>query len=79
VHHWCMVRTTLTLYPEVVTLAKNLAEERKITLSEAINSLIKRGLTAETPSRERTGFRVFNIAESRVFGPDEVEKALLEE
>ena len=74
-----MLRTTLTMEPEIMELAKSMAQERKISLSEAVNYLIRKGLSAVNPVAERNGFAVFSVPPAaRSFGPEEVEKALLE-
>lgn len=74
-----MHRTTLALEPEVMDLARSMSQERKISISEAVNHLIRRGLNATTPIVEKSGFAVFTVpANAESFGPDEVEKALLD-
>jgi Arc/MetJ family transcription regulator len=48
------MRTTLTLDDDVVAAVRRLREERHIGLSEAVNELIRAGLTAPA---QRTTFR----------------------
>ena len=74
-----MFRTTVSLEPEIMELAKSMAQERKISLSDSINFLIRRGLSAKSQITETNGFAVFQVpANASQFGPDDVEKALLE-
>lgn len=49
-----VVRTTLSLDDDVAAAAQHLREERRIGLSEAVNELVRAGLSA--PAR-RTEFR----------------------
>lgn len=74
------MRTTVNLEEEIFDLAKHLAEQRRISLSEAVNLLIKKGLTTTAPSRLRDGFVVFDVpADAPKFGPADIETALDEE
>ena len=72
-----MLRTTLSLEPEIMELAKGLALERKISLSESINFLIRKGLSSTSPFAEKNGLAVFATPPgAHRFGPEDVEKAL---
>lgn len=71
-----MVRTTLALDAEILNLAKNLAAARGVSLGEAINSLIRRGLTAPAATKSRNGFVTFDIPAAPAFGPADVHAAL---
>jgi len=74
------MRTTISLDDEIFDLTKHLAEQRRISLSEAVNLLIKRGLSSPMPRRERNGFALFDVAEgASQFGPEDVERAINEE
>jgi metal-responsive CopG/Arc/MetJ family transcriptional regulator len=66
------MRTTVTLDDDVAAALERLRRERSIGLSEAINELIRAGLTVRRPRRpfrqpsERIGLRidVTNVAEA---------------
>jgi hypothetical protein len=66
------VRTTITLADDVAAAVEKLRRERGVGLSEAVNDLVRSGLTAERstqPFRQRThdlgdGVDVSNIAEA---------------
>jgi hypothetical protein len=69
------MRTTLSLQDDVFELTRNLAEQRKMSLSEAFNYLVKRGLNAAIPTRERNGFEVFDVGVTGPrFGAEEVDR-----
>ena len=65
-------RTTITLADDVAAAVEKLRRERGVGLSEAVNDLVRSGLTAERstqPFRQRThdlgdGVDVSNIAEA---------------
>jgi hypothetical protein len=59
-HHQCM-RTTLSLDDEVLGLVKRYAESRSLGLGKAVSELVRRGLTAERPTRTVNGLRVFDL------------------
>jgi hypothetical protein len=66
------MRTTVTLSDDVAAAVERLRRERGIGLSEALNELVRGGLTAERPRkrfRQKThdfgnGIDVSNIAEA---------------
>ena len=66
------MRTTVTLDDDVAAALERLRRERSIGLSEAINELIRVGLTVKRPGKpyrqrsQRVGFRidVTNVAEA---------------
>jgi hypothetical protein len=71
------MRTTLDLEPDVIGLAKSLAESRRISVGKAVSFLARRGAQAQTPLVERNGFSVFLLPESHTkFGPEDVRAAL---
>ena len=71
------MRTTLDLEPDVIDLAKSLAEARRISVGKAVSFLARRGAQAQTPLVERNGFSVFLVSDSYAkFGPDDVRAAL---
>jgi hypothetical protein len=59
-HHECM-RTTLSLDDEVLGLVKRYAESRSLGLGKAVSELVRRGLTAQRPTRTVNGLRVFDL------------------
>ena len=71
------MRTTLDLEPDVIDLAKSIAEARRISVGKAVSFLARRGAQAQTPLVERNGFSVFLVSDSHTkFGPDDVRAAL---
>jgi metal-responsive CopG/Arc/MetJ family transcriptional regulator len=66
------MRTTITLADDVAAAVEKLRRERGVGLSEAVNDLVRSGLTAEhdrRPFRQKahdlgTGVDVTNIAEA---------------
>lgn len=66
------MRTTLNLADDVTTAVEKLRRERSIGMSEAVNELVRAGLTAERrtpPFRQRShdlgrGIDVSNIADA---------------
>ena len=55
------MRTTLNLDEDVLDAMKTYARDREISLGEAANALIKRGLSARCPTRWENGFLVFDL------------------
>jgi hypothetical protein len=71
------MRTTLDIEPDVLDLAKSLAEARRMSVGKAVSWLARRGAQAHVPLAMRNGFAVFPIPDSDArFGPDEVQAAL---
>jgi hypothetical protein len=71
------MRTTLSVDDDVLELTRNLADQRKMSLSDAFNYLVKRGLNAAVPTRDKNGFAVFDIGGAAPrFGPDDVARAI---
>ncbi|MGA3027963.1 MAG: hypothetical protein ABSF98_24685 [Bryobacteraceae bacterium] len=74
------MRTTLNIDDESIHLARELAEQHRISLSDAASFLIKRGLAVSLPHRERNGFVLFNVdAGTPPFGPEDVDRAVQRE
>lgn len=70
------MRTTINIDDESLDLTRDLAGQYRISLSDAASFLIKRGLAASLPHRERNGFALFNAdAAIPSFGLVEVERA----
>ena len=74
-----MTRTTMSLEPEILELVRRTSFERNISLTDAMNQILRRGLEAQSPTTDRNGFVMFGHASSATFGSEEVEKALAEE
>jgi Arc/MetJ family transcription regulator len=55
------MRTTLRLDDEVLSKVKRYAENRSLTLGEAVNDLVQRALTEPRPTKEVNGVRVFDL------------------
>ena len=74
------MRTTISVDDDLFDLTKRLAEQRKMSLSESVNFLIRRGLRASVKFKERNGFAVFDVPEDvERFGPEDVERAMNDE
>jgi hypothetical protein len=59
-HHFRM-RTTLTLDDDILELAARQAKLRGVSLSKTVSDLLRRGLSAPTPSRDERGIVVFQL------------------
>jgi uncharacterized protein YecE (DUF72 family) len=55
------MRTTLTLDDDILELVTHQAKLRRISLGKAVSDLLRRGLSAPTPSREKDGVVVFQL------------------
>lgn len=55
------MRTTLTLDDDVLELAARQARLRGLSLGKTVSDLIRRGLSAATPSQEKDGLVVFRL------------------
>jgi hypothetical protein len=55
------MRTTLSLDDEVLGLVKRYAEARSLGLGKAVSELLRRGLTAQRPTRTVNGLQVFDL------------------
>lgn len=55
------MRTTLTLDDDVAELVARQAKARGLSLGKAVSDLVRRGLTAPTPSVSRDGLVVFQL------------------
>jgi hypothetical protein len=74
------MRTTMNIDDEALRLARELAEQRRISIGDAASFLIKRGLAVALPHRERNGFALFSVEPGTLpFGPVEVERAVQQE
>ena len=57
------MRTTLTLDDDVLELANRQAKARGLSLGRTISDLVRRGLSAPTPSVDKGGLVVFQLPE----------------
>jgi hypothetical protein len=55
------MRTTLTLDDDILELAARQAKLRGVSLSRTVSDLVRRGLSAPTPSRDKGGIVVFQL------------------
>ncbi len=58
------MRTTLSIDPEVLNAAKQIAAARSVSVGQIISELARKGLDARAQASSRHGFPVFNV------GPD---------
>jgi hypothetical protein len=71
------MRTTLDIEPDVLDLAKSLAEARRISVGKALSWLARKGAVSHAPLGERNGFSIFPVADAHAkFGPEDVRPAL---
>ncbi len=71
------MRTTLNIDDDILTLARSLADSRKMSLGDAMSYLARLGANVKVPIRFVNGFAVFDVDESGPkFGPDDVAAAL---
>jgi hypothetical protein len=52
-HHDAKMRTTVTLDDDVESKLRQLAQRRRISFKEAVNSVLRRGLTAQEQRKSR--------------------------
>jgi hypothetical protein len=77
--HHIDVRTTLTLDDDVVELVQRQAKLRGVSMGQAVSDLLRRGLTASTPSRCQDGLVVFQLpADSPTVTTDDVRRIEIE-
>ena len=69
------MRTTLTLDDDIFDLAARQAKLRGASLSKTVSDLLRRGLSAPTPSQEEGGIVVFLLpADSPLVTTEEVRR-----
>ena len=61
VEHRFTMRTTLTLDDDLLELAARQAKLRGVSLSRTVSDLLRRGLSAPTPCRDKDGLVVFQL------------------
>ena len=59
--HRFSMRTTLTLDDDVLEHAARQAKLRGVSLSKTVSDLVRRGLSAPTPSQDKGGIVVFQL------------------
>ena len=59
--HRFTMRTTLTLDDDILELAARQAKLRGASLSKTVSDLVRRGLSAPTPSQDKGGIVVFQL------------------
>ena len=70
------MRTTLNIDEDVLSLAKNLAEGRSISIGSAISELARQGYKARFQRKHADGFVVFDVpADALVIDPETVRLA----
>ncbi len=55
------MRTTLTLDDDLMELAARQAKLRGVSLGRAVSDLLRKGLSAPTPARDKDGLVVFHL------------------
>jgi hypothetical protein len=74
------MRTTISLDDDLLNVTKHLAEQRRMSLSETVNFLLRRGLRPSASFKEKNGFPVFDLQDDGTrFGLEDVERAQNEE
>ena len=69
------MRTTLTLDDDLMQLVTRQAKLRGVSLGKTVSDLVRRGLSASTPSREKNGLVVFQLpADSPTVTTEEVRR-----
>lgn len=59
-HHFC-VRTTLSIDDELLELVKKYAQDRSLTVGDAVSELIRKAFRARTPTKTVNGLCVFDL------------------
>jgi len=73
--HRFSMRTTLTLDDDILERAARQAKLRGASLSKTVSDLVRRGLSAPTPSRDKDGIVVFQLpADSPTVTTEEVRR-----
>jgi CTP:molybdopterin cytidylyltransferase MocA len=73
--HLFAMRTTLTLDDDILELAARQAKLRGVSLGKTVSDLLRRGLSASTPARDKAGLVVFHLpADSPKVTTDDVRR-----
>ena len=59
--HQFLRRTTLTLDDDIFKLAARQAKLRGVSLGQTVSDLLRKGLSAPTPARDKDGLVVFHL------------------
>lgn len=71
-----MTRTTMAVDPDVLTVAKEMAEARGMSLGETVSFLIRQGLEAQGRIRRgESGFFEFDVSGGKRITAEDVQKA----
>ncbi|MBX3744588.1 MAG: antitoxin [Verrucomicrobiae bacterium] len=69
------MRTTLTLDDDILELAARQAKLRGVSLGKTVSDLLRKGLNASTPARDKGGLVVFDLpADSPKVTTDDVRR-----
>ncbi len=69
------MRTTLTLDDDILELAARQAKLRGVSLGRTVSDLLRKGLNASTPARDKGGLVVFHLpADSPKVTTDDVRR-----
>jgi hypothetical protein len=69
------MRTTLTLDPDIMSAARQIAAAKSKSIGEVISDLARRGLEARAKVGTRQGFPVFQVSKGATpFTPDDVRR-----
>ena len=71
------MRTTLQIDDDVLSIAKELAAQRRVSVGKVISDLARKGLRPSPTFHYQNEFPVFEVRQDApVFGPEEVREAL---
>ena len=71
------MRTTIQIDDDVLSVAKQIATARGVSLGHVVSELARKGLKPDSTFRYEDDLPVFEVRENAaVFGPDEVRDAL---
>ena len=73
------MRTTLDIDPDVLAVARALAERRKVSIGVVISELARRSFSPTHEAGIRNGIRLFPVRAGSALATPELIKALLEE
>ncbi|HUI52741.1 MAG TPA: hypothetical protein VLX60_13220 [Terriglobales bacterium] len=59
--HHLVMRTTLSIDDEVLEIVKQYAEDRSMTVGDAVTELIRKAFRTPTPTKIVNGLRVFDL------------------
>jgi len=59
--HHILMRTTLSIDDEILELVRQYAEDRSMTVGDAVTELIRKAFRTPTPTKIVDGLRVFDV------------------